>query len=51
MSKELKSDVVIVRFQPSVVAELKRRQDEVGVSISEQVRRAVNASLKAEAVK
>jgi hypothetical protein len=51
MSKELKSDIVIVHFQPSVVAEMRRRQSEVGICISEQVRRAVAAALKAESGK
>jgi len=51
MPKELKSDIVIVHFEPSVVAAMRRRQSEVGVSISEQVRRAVAAALKAESGK
>lgn len=48
MSKEPRSEVIIIRFPKSTVDALKEKQAAVGVSISEQVRRAVTATLRAE---
>lgn len=49
--KELMPEVVVVRFPKSLVAALKEKQDAVGVSMSEQIRRYVTAALKAESIK
>jgi hypothetical protein len=44
------SQSIIVRFPDEMVAALKARQADLGVTMSEQIRRAVNASLEPKAV-